>query len=86
MILEDLTEMSDKETPIHGGPEGHKVCDGGAGNEDVVVSCRGVGALEVPAGPRGLRGVGGLQLLPPSAGLNRDNGVANKEKGVTFIT
>ena len=55
MILEDLTQMSDKKTPIHGGPEGHKVRDGGAGNEDVAVLVGRVGALDVAAGPRGLR-------------------------------
>ena len=71
MILEDLAEVTDKETTIHGGAEGHKVRDGGAGDEDVAVLVGRVGAPLVPAGPRGLKGVGGLQLLPTSAGLQR---------------
>ena len=73
VILEDLTQMSDKKTSIHGGPEGHKVCDGGAGNEDVAVLVGRVGVPLVPAGPRGLRGGRGLQLLPAPAGLQREN-------------
>ena len=58
MILEDLAEVADKETPIHGGAEGHKVRDGGAGDEDVAVLVGRVGAPLVPTVPRGLRGVG----------------------------
>ena len=73
MVLEDLTEVSDEKTPVHGGAEGHELCDGGAGDEDVAVLVSRVGALLVAPEARGVRGVGGLQLLPTSAGL--ENGV-----------
>ena len=75
VVLEDLTEVSDEKTPIHGGAEGHEIRDGGTGNEDVAVLVGRVGTLLVAPGPRGVRGVRGLQILPTSAGL--ENGVAN---------
>ena len=73
VVLEDLAEMSDEKAPVHRGAEGHKVRDGGAGNEDVAVLVGRVGVPLVPADPRGLRGGRGLQLLPAPAGLQREN-------------
>ena len=55
MVLEDLTEVSDEKTPIHGGAEGHELCDGGAGDEDVAVLVSRVGALLVAPEARGVR-------------------------------
>ena len=71
VILEHLTQVSDKETPVHGRPEGHEVRDGGAGDEDVLVGgggqLVGVGVLLV-----GHAGAERLHLLSPPAGLKRN--------------